>query len=346
MSSLAETASERGRILIFHSDKTHGGRIAQCFLTHRLTATVCNDGTMALAVVYNEPPDVILVHQNIGPHGGSALAQVLREDNVFAHLPILLLVHPEEVKKLAFDGADLPFDDFIHEDAEDAELVTRAHLSIRRAHRQLDASPLTRLPGNNSIAKELDARIARREEFAVVYADIDHFKAFNDRYGFARGDEALKLTARLMINSVNSESPERHYVGHVGGDDYVIIVPADRVQGVCERFIANFDGIIPSLYDEEDRARGFIRSVNRQGRKEDFPIMAISLAVVANTEGQFEHAGQLVSVAAEIKKELKKTPTSGYMIDRRRYVRGESVRRADTRPDDAATPEALKSESL
>jgi len=316
-------------VLIFHSDEARANEIAAQFSMRRMVATVCDDPAMAIAILYTDPPDLIVIHQDVEPGGGLALATTLKSDNVFAHLPILFLVHRAEAKALLAQD-DYPFDDYVDDAAPQEDMMARGTLCILRAHRQLDANPLTRLPGNNSIIKELERRLERKEEFAVVYVDLDHFKAFNDRYGFTRGDEALKLSARLMVNCVSSGSPKDYYVGHVGGDDFIFIIPGDRAEAVCEQFVANFDGIIGSLYDDEDRRQGFIQSKNRQGQDETFPIMSVSLAVAVNRNAHFQHPGQISAVAAEIKKVLKKNPRSGFMIDRRDYTKPPPYARIDT----------------
>lgn len=306
--------------LLFDPQADRASVVAVHLAAQGLVASLCHDGAAALALVYNDPPDLIVIHQDMPPKGGCALARQLRNDNVFAHIPILLLLSAEGEDELAGE-TEYPFDDFTRDDAPPEQIGARAALSIVRAHRQLDANPLTRLPGNNSIIRELESRLANGEEFATVYIDLDHFKAFNDRYGFSRGDEALKMTARLVVNSVRGGSPGDHYIGHVGGDDFIFLIPGDCVDAVCRQLIANFDAVIGSLYDDDDRRAGCIHSVNRKGDRETFPMMAISLAVVVNTGGQFSHPGEISAVAAEIKKQAKKDPNSNYVVDRREHRR-------------------------
>jgi diguanylate cyclase (GGDEF)-like protein len=150
--------------------------------------------------------------------------------------------------------------------------------------------------------RELETRIARGALFSAVYLDLDNFKAFNDRYGFTRGDEALRLTARLTAISVRQGAPHDSFVGHVGGDDFLFLLPIDTAETVCQQLIELFDQMIRSLYDDEERRQGCIRSVNRKGEQETFPLMSISLAVVPNYGARFTHPGQISSVAAELKK--------------------------------------------
>ncbi|MFP4380277.1 MAG: diguanylate cyclase [Candidatus Sumerlaeia bacterium] len=304
-------------ILIFHPDASRAEQIAHALMQSGLPSRVCEDEDQALAHIYNEPPEMMVIHYNMGSRGGEQLAAQIKADNIFAHLPILFLTPAGKTPRFSYKE-ELPFDDYIEEEAEAADLQIRAHLCIQRAKSQLDANPLTRLPGNNSITRCIEGRLEKGEEFATCYIDIDHFKAFNDRYGFARGDQALKLTARLLVNCVNNCARGDYFIGHVGGDDFLFIVQADKAAESCELFIHNFDAIILSLYDDEDRNRREIHSVNRKGEKEVFPIMSVSLSVVINHDSRFSHPGEISTIAAELKKELKKLPASNYLIDRRR----------------------------
>jgi diguanylate cyclase (GGDEF)-like protein len=152
--------------------------------------------------------------------------------------------------------------------------------------------------------------------------DLDHFKSYNDKYGFLRGDEILKMTARLLTNAIRKLGSPEAFVGHIGGDDFVCIVPPDRLDGVCQEIIKNFDMIVGNFYDEDDRIHGYIESTNRKGEKEHFPIMSISIAVVTNKHRPIQHIGQVSAIAAEVKKRVKSMPGSCYVKDLRRAKNG------------------------
>jgi diguanylate cyclase (GGDEF)-like protein len=153
--------------------------------------------------------------------------------------------------------------------------------------------------------------------FTIGYVDLDNFKSYNDRYGFLRGDEVIKMTARLVTNSVRKLHTADAFVGHIGGDDFVFIVPPDRSDDVCQEVITNFDLIVGDFYDEGDRVRGYIDSVNRKGKKEQFPIVPISIAVVTNEYRPIKHIGEVSSIAAEIKNRVKSMQGSNYVKDLR-----------------------------
>jgi diguanylate cyclase (GGDEF)-like protein len=151
----------------------------------------------------------------------------------------------------------------------------------------------------------------------VAYADLDYFKAFNDKYGFSRGDEVIRMTARVITNGVREEISEGSFVGHVGGDDFLFLVPPDRVDRICEEILKNFDLIVTTFYDEEDRMKRRIETVDRQGNPATFPIMSLSIAVVTNERRTFTHFGEISAVAAEVKKYVKGKKGSNYFKDRR-----------------------------
>ena len=281
------------------------------------TLQVETNGDEAAARIYTEPPDLILMHSGLPPRGGQALCRDLKRDNAFSRIPIIMVFDEAELTGLP-DWHDLPIDDYVVESAGAREIVLRLGLCLSRVNRDLDANPLTRLPGNNAIMRQLTQRIDRGEDFCAAYLDIDNFKAFNDCYGFGRGDEALQLTARLILNVVHSLNDPHSSVGHIGGDDFFFIVSPPSAERACQEILQVFDAIIPELYDAEDRRRGYIESVNRQGQKERFPIMSLSIAAATNVDGAIRHVGQVGSITKEIKKAAKQQAGSCYIIDRRR----------------------------
>jgi diguanylate cyclase (GGDEF)-like protein len=310
-------APSRRRALILHGDPEEAQRLCQALEnTGQILAYTRPDGAAGLATIYEEPPDMLIIDHGLPPKGGPRLCVELKADNLFAHLPILMLAPPGTFGPGA-DWEQCPADDFLASPFDETELQTRADLCFARAGRELDANPLTRLPGNNTIIKEIERRLAVREPFAAAYIDIDNFKSYNDRYGFTRGDEALRMTARLVINAVQGSGSANPFAGHIGGDDFVFIVQADHIDNVCRALIQNFDLIVRSLYDEEDRVRGFIDSVNRKGERERFPIMTLSVSVATNAYANLTHYGQVSSIVTEIKKKLKKETKSNYLVDRR-----------------------------
>lgn len=182
----------------------------------------------------------------------------------------------------------------------------------------LDASPLTRLPGGMAIENILQKRIDADAPMAFCFLDLDNFKAFNDRYGYANGSEVIKATAHVIENAAINKGTGNDFVGHIGGDDFAIITSIEHYSDICNTIIEDFDKTIPSFYEEEDRQRGYIKGKTRQGVEMNFPIMTISIAVVTNKDRKFTSVVEIGEVAAELKDYAKSLPGSIYVIDKRR----------------------------
>jgi diguanylate cyclase (GGDEF)-like protein len=182
----------------------------------------------------------------------------------------------------------------------------------------LDASPLTRLPGGVAIENVLKKRLESKHPLAFCVFDLDNFKVFNDRYGYAHGSEVIKETARIIEQAVAEKGTLEDFVGHVGGDDFVVITVPDRMRAVCEEVIARFDRRIPEFYDETDRTKGHILGKTRQGVEMQFPLMTISIAIVTNDRRMLINPLQTSEIAAELKDYAKTIPKSVFVIDKRR----------------------------
>ena len=188
----------------------------------------------------------------------------------------------------------------------------------------LDASPLTRLPGNIAIEQVLKGKMLNDEKFALCYIDLDDFKAYNDKYGYARGSELIKLTGEVIHRAKDEHGHADDFVGHIGGDDFVLITSPENVEPVCQAIIAAFDAAVPGHYAAEDQARGYIEGTDRYGVTRRFPLMSISIAVVSDARRNFGSPLEIAQVASEIKDYVKTLPGSNYLIDRRSRKRADA----------------------
>jgi GGDEF domain-containing protein len=182
----------------------------------------------------------------------------------------------------------------------------------------LDASPLTRLPGGIAIETVLKKRIDSKLPIAFCVLDLDNFKAFNDRYGYANGSEVIKETAKIIDNVVKSKGSPDDFIGHVGGDDFVVITTPELMRELSSEIISQFDRRIPDFYDSEERERGYILGKTRQGIEMEFPIMSISIAIVTNEHRQLINHLEASEIAAELKDYAKSIPKSVFVVDKRR----------------------------
>ncbi len=188
---------------------------------------------------------------------------------------------------------------------------------MSRAYRDLSVNPSSLLPGPSIIEEEIERQIEMGQQFAVCYADLDNFKAFNDYYGYFFGDRVIRMTARIIKDVVFDVCPEG-FVGHIGGDDFIAIMPGELVPQICENIIRTFDTFIPFRYHVDDRKKGYIITANRRGETEKFVIMTLSIAVVINKGRMFQHVGEMSHMLADLKKYTKTLDGSNYVIERRR----------------------------
>lgn len=261
-------------------------------------------------------PEVVLIKEGLPRSLDILVVRTLKQDLNLSLLPIIL-VFASMATVSDFAWEECPVDDFFCEGASTDEILSRIDLAILRTARIGDVNPLTGLPGNTSILRRIQRILDARLPHAVVYADLDNFKPYNDRYGFSRGDEVIRLTARVLAHIVAEGARKEGFVGHVGGDDFVFTVPIEMVEEVCKRVIAEFSALVTSFFDQTDLDAGYFVGLDRQGRKETFLLTSLSLAAVPCHPGRFRHYGEVAAVAAQVKKKVKSIPGSAYFVDRR-----------------------------
>ena len=211
--------------------------------------------SQALDRLFTDPPDLLVVDSRVPDMNGAELVSLIKSENVYRQVPVVLCVEVEELSK-GIDWGTLEADDFLLHPLDADVARARLALTLCRSSRSLDANPLTRLPGNTSIIQRIQELIDIKQDFSLAYADLDHFKSFNDKYGFSRGDEALLMTARIIVNVIRGLNCPSSFVGHVGGDDFVFILPPELAETACQRIVTHFDAIVPNFYDQEDQEQG------------------------------------------------------------------------------------------
>lgn len=304
-------------VLVVSDDSSQRRRLQGQVEAAGMQAVAASSGAEALGHFFKLVPNCLLLRHGMTMSNGRDLALEVKSDSVYRHLPVLVEVSPEAVA----EGVDWNVsiaDDYLMEGCPAHEFVSRIRLALARAQRDVNANPLTGLPGNLTITREAERRLAFGTPFAFAYFDIDGFKPYNDKYGFARGDEVLRMTARLVANTVRALDHEEGYVGHIGGDDFVFIVPPSAVPLVCPAIVRHFDQIVPGFYDDVDRQRGLIESCDRQGNVVAHPLMSCSIAVVDTSGSEMKHIGELYARVTELKTFAKRMEGSNYIVDRRK----------------------------
>jgi diguanylate cyclase (GGDEF)-like protein len=262
----------------------------------------------------------VIVDYNMPKMNGPTMVSIIKKDILLSHLPIIMLTGKSDVSDKV-SGIDAGADDYMVKPFEPRELMARIKMILRRSERDLDANPLTRLPGNVSILNELQARIDKKIPMAVAYCDLDKFKVFNDKYGFRHGDEVIRDTARLLILSTQELGNADDFIGHIGGDDFVVVTTPDKVEGICAKIITEFDKMSPAFYTEEDRAAGYIVGKDRKGVEQKFGLLSISIGIVSNEKRELTHVAQIGEIGAELKEAAKRIEHSSFIKDKRTDIR-------------------------
>jgi len=274
-----------------------------------------SDGVMALDLVAAEVPDLVLLDVMMPGVDGIEVTRRLRSDSRTATMPIIMLT----AKSMTADrvlGLTAGADDYIIKPFDTLELVARVRSTLRRNAEARAVSPLTSLPGNVRIEDEIAGRVASGQPFAVAYLDLDNFKAFNDAHGFLRGDQVILLLAMALRRAVVGSDPQP-FVGHVGGDDFVLVCAPNQVEKLCELAVDYFDDHVPELHDPDDVARGGLEIADRQGVVRRFPLVSVSVGIATSERRHFGDYREVVMVATEMKGVAKGEVGSAIAVDRR-----------------------------
>ncbi len=305
------------RILIVDDDPDILDVIRITLESEGFDVTEAHDGEDGLEKVLKRPPDLAIFDYKMPRKDGVDVCRILKKDILLRHVPIILLTGKGETSDKV-TGLEAGADDYMVKPFEPEELVARVKTILRRTGIALDANPLTRLPGNVSILNEIEERIADGSVFAVCYADLDKFKSYNDKYGFERGDDVIRSTARIIIQAAKTYGKPGDFIGHIGGDDFVIISTPETAEPICAYIVKEFAAIAASFYNDEDRARGYIVGKDRQGNEHHIQIISISIGIVTNKNRPINHVAEIGEVGAELKQYAKSKPGSVYVQDQRK----------------------------
>ena len=274
------------------------------------------------AIVLRGHPCMLFVDGNGVRNDGVGLVRRLKSDAFTAIVPVTALAgdhHPEQVQAWFSAGAD----EVISSLFSPAEQRSRLDAMLVRTERDVSVHPSTRLPGTTEIEREIRRRLESGQEFAVCYADLDHFKEFNDRYSYYDGDRVIYLLSRILHDVVKGLLGARGFVGHIGGDDFIFIVPSTEISPVCTEVLDVFDTLIPLQYNEQDRRAGYFFGKDRRGQLHRVPLMTLSIGIVTNRHRRFAHPAQVSELATEMKSYAKTLPGSVFVVDRRQGTNGE-----------------------
>ncbi len=274
------------------------------------------------SIVLRGHPSLLVLEATGAPGAGLSMVRRIKSDAFTAIVPVTILAGPHDPDRVQawFEaGAD----EVITELFPPAEQRARMDAMLTRTERDVSVHPSTRLPGTTEIEREIRRRLEGHQDFAVCYADLDHFKEFNDRYSYYDGDRVIYLLSRILHDVVKGMLGARGFVGHIGGDDFIGIIPSSDIHPVCTEIIQVFDALIPLQYNEQDRRAGYFFGKDRRGQLHRVPLMTLSIGIVTNRNRRFAHPAQVSELATEMKSYAKTLPGSVFVVDRRQGMEAE-----------------------
>ena len=302
---------------ILLADDSHAIRflVSEILTNAGFTVIEAENGQEAIEKTYKENPDLLILDYEMPYKNGFEVVREVRSRTGYLHTPIIIFTANTE-KDTKLEGLGMDIDDYLTKPADEDEIVARVKLLLKRNKQKMDCNPLTRLPGNPSIQARVEAEIASNHPFAVLYCDLNNFKSFNDKYGFEAGDRVLKQTADILVHAAQQDP--NAFVGHIGGDDFIIVCAFDKAEGIAKEITTRIDEVAPSFYNAEDRAQGFMQARNRKGELEKFNFLAMGIGLVHNTKRSLDSFAMVSHIGAELKCLAKQHPKgSYYVMDRR-----------------------------
>ncbi len=280
------------------------------------SVTTAENGVQGLEQVKKNRPDLVLLDLMMPDMDGNEVCKRLKNCYETGNIPVIILTAKsdlgEKVRTLDY-GAN----DYLTKPYELDELLARVRNLLRWSQTQREANPLTGFPGNVSIENEANRRIFRNDVFAFMYIDLDNFKPYNDTYGYKKGDDVIKLVADIISDAVRNFGNPKDFIGHIGGDDFVVITTPDKSDAIGNEIVRQFDMRVQDLYEPEDRKRGYVEVASRKGINEAFGFVGVTIAVVTNQSRRITHFAGLNDLVSELKRYGKFVKGSIVVTERR-----------------------------
>ena len=328
--------------MVFSPGGAHPPEIVSSWLSSRgLAVVVITESDDLMARALRGRPRLVVFDARHDAAMSEEACRRLKSDSYSGIVPALFITssHSDGLAPSFAAGADEVLSEALGGD----ELHVRMDVLLRRSDRDVQVHPSTRLPGTVEIEAEITRRLQRAAPFGVCYADLDHFKEYNDRYSYYDGDRVIRILAKILHDVVKGICGEDGFVGHIGGDDFIFVVPAAGVSETCSEIVSIFDALVPFQYSEQDRRAGYFFGKDRRGQLHRVPLMTVSIGVVSNERRVFANAAQVSELATEMKSYAKTLTGSVYTIDRRQDPpAGQAVRLPTARSD---VPLSLSDES-
>jgi PleD family two-component response regulator len=282
---------------------------------------VLEDGADVVEFLKKENPHLLIIDAALDDKKGLEICKQIKADFLTSYIPTIVLIDKKQLRRDLLNIEE-GVDDYLIKPPDPIDLEIRIVLALRSAAHHFNANALTRLPGNKIIEHELIEKLDSGRRFSFHYIDIDNFKSYNDKYGYIKGNHLILDTAKIISRNVKAAGNDEDFVGHIGGDDFVIITSPENAESIARQTIRDFDALVPGRYDSSDLKNGFIVARDRSGKVTNIPLMSLSIAIVNNSPGSVTSLLELMDVTTELKKYLKSMPGSNFMVNRRLRDKG------------------------
>ncbi len=302
-------------ILIVEDEAPMAHMLSSTLAAEGYAPTIAYTGEDAIALALREPPQLILLDLMLPGIDGFDVVSAIRANARTTHIPVMVLTarHDASVKLRAFASQ---VDDYMTKPYDGDELLARIRTQLRHLRETL-LSPLTGLPSGLRVEHAIAEQLQSPKPWAILYLDLDHFKAYNDVYGPLRGNDLIRLLGRVMSERLRAEGNASDFLGHIGGDDFILITTPDRMEPLCRGIISDWERESRALYSLEDLTRGSLIARDRQGQEQVYPLVGVSIGVVTNLHRSVTTMEEFSRIAAEVKARAKAIPGSSYYIDQR-----------------------------
>jgi len=275
---------------------------------------VAPDGAAALARLSEREPDLLILDVSMPGLSGFEVCRAVKGNPFTAHVPVLMLTGEADVTSKV-TGFDAGADDYLTKPFDPRELRARVHALLRLVRREVDRNPTSGLPGGEAVRAAIAARVEQGERFAVGYADVDHFKPFNDVFGFVAADAVIRGTGGALRGAVATAGGARDFAGHIGGDDFVFVTEPARAEAVAWECVRRVRDVVTDTVGATAAARGRFAGVDRDGHTREFPLPSVSVAVVVVEPARWDSAAALGARAAELKRLAKQHGGGAVLVD-------------------------------
>ncbi|MGZ3673395.1 MAG: GGDEF domain-containing response regulator [Ktedonobacterales bacterium] len=302
-------------ILVVEDDPAIGRLLRATLEAEGFTTVVAPSGEEGISYAMREVPQLLILDIMLPGIDGFAVVDQLRGHAKTAHIPVVMLsaIHTPDAKMRAFASE---VDDYLTKPFNTDELIARVRTQLRHVRESL-LNPLTGLPSGLRVERAIEHQLKSSTPWSILYLDLDNFKAYNDVYGFLRGNDLIRLLAQVVRESVRDEGNLADFVGHIGGDDFVVITTPDRVDPLCRTLITRWEEESAAYYSADDQERGTFIAVDRQGQHQEYPLIGVSIGIVTNQHRPITTMEEVSTIAAEVKRKAKSVRGSSYYVDHR-----------------------------